>query len=81
MKKPTTTYICQQCGATSPKWLGKCPSCGNWNTYTEEIVQTNTRFSGGGVLRPSTREVPTTSSSLMKVEISSSRKVSQTMSL
>ncbi|MBQ5513600.1 MAG: AAA family ATPase, partial [Bacteroidales bacterium] len=49
MKKPTTTYICQQCGATSPKWLGKCPSCGNWNTYTEEIVQTNTRFSGGGV--------------------------------
>ena len=49
MKKPTTTYVCQQCGATSPKWLGKCPSCGNWNTYTEEIVQTNTRFSGGGV--------------------------------
>ncbi|MBO7438504.1 MAG: DNA repair protein RadA, partial [Bacteroidales bacterium] len=49
MKKPTTTYVCQQCGATSPKWLGKCPSCGQWNTYNEEIVQTTTRFSGGGV--------------------------------
>lgn len=49
MKKATTTYICQQCGATSPKWLGKCPSCGQWNTYNEEIVQTTTRISGGGV--------------------------------
>ncbi|HVD96611.1 MAG TPA: DNA repair protein RadA [Cytophagaceae bacterium] len=39
MAKVKTTYFCQSCGAQSPKWLGKCPSCGEWNTYVEEIVQ------------------------------------------
>lgn len=38
MNKIKTVYLCQSCGANSPKWIGKCPSCGNWNTYTEEIV-------------------------------------------
>jgi DNA repair protein RadA/Sms len=37
--KQKTVFYCQSCGAQSPKWLGKCPSCGNWNTYVEEIVQ------------------------------------------
>lgn len=37
--KTKTTFFCQNCGAQSPKWLGKCPSCGEWNTYVEEIVQ------------------------------------------
>jgi DNA repair protein RadA/Sms len=37
--KTKTTFYCQSCGAQSPKWLGKCPSCGNWNTYVEEIIQ------------------------------------------
>lgn len=50
-KKPTTTYICQQCGASSPKWLGKCPCCGQWNTYVEEIVQTTGRIHSSGILR------------------------------
>ncbi len=31
-------YTCQNCGVQSPKWIGKCPSCGGWNTYVEEIV-------------------------------------------
>jgi DNA repair protein RadA/Sms len=39
MAKVKTTFFCQNCGAQSPKWLGKCPSCGQWNTYVEEIVQ------------------------------------------
>ncbi len=35
--KPTrTVYACQQCGAQSRKWLGKCPDCGAWNSYVEE---------------------------------------------
>lgn len=38
MAKTKTVYVCQNCGADSPKWIGKCPSCGEWNTYTEEIV-------------------------------------------
>ena len=32
----TTVFACQSCGAVSPKWLGRCPDCGEWNTYMEE---------------------------------------------
>lgn len=39
MSKLKTAYVCQQCGATSPKWLGKCTECGEWNCYVEERVQ------------------------------------------
>jgi DNA repair protein RadA/Sms len=39
MAKAKTVYFCQSCGVQSPKWLGKCPSCQEWNTYVEEIVQ------------------------------------------
>lgn len=38
MAKTKTTFYCQNCGAESPKWVGKCPSCGEWNTYVEEVV-------------------------------------------
>jgi DNA repair protein RadA/Sms len=36
MPKIKLQYVCQQCGADSPKWLGRCPECGAWNSYTEE---------------------------------------------
>jgi len=39
MAKATTVFVCADCGATSPRWLGKCPSCGKYNTMAEEIVQ------------------------------------------
>ncbi len=39
MAKTKTTYYCQNCGAQSPKWIGRCPACNEWNTYVEEIVQ------------------------------------------
>jgi DNA repair protein RadA/Sms len=38
MAAQKTVYICQQCGATSPKWVGKCPYCNSWNSYSEEII-------------------------------------------
>ncbi len=38
MVKTKTVYVCSHCGADSPKWLGKCPNCGEWNTYVEEVV-------------------------------------------
>lgn len=38
MAKTKSTYFCQQCGAESVKWVGKCPSCNEWNTLVEEIV-------------------------------------------
>ncbi|MGA3014266.1 MAG: DNA repair protein RadA [Bacteroidales bacterium] len=39
MAKIKTTFFCQNCGAQSSKWIGRCPSCGEWNTYVEEVVQ------------------------------------------
>ncbi|HEY8401965.1 MAG TPA: DNA repair protein RadA [Cytophagaceae bacterium] len=39
MAKTKTGYFCQSCGAQSAKWVGRCPSCGEWNTYVEEIIQ------------------------------------------
>lgn len=36
--KPKTQYACQQCGHASPKWIGKCPSCQQWNTFVEEKI-------------------------------------------
>lgn len=38
MPKTKTIYYCQNCGAESAKWVGKCPSCHEWNTYVEEVV-------------------------------------------
>jgi len=37
MKKQKTVYTCQQCGLQSPKWLGRCPDCQQWNTLVEEV--------------------------------------------
>lgn len=39
MAKTKSSYFCQNCGAESAKWIGKCPSCGEWNTYVEELVK------------------------------------------
>lgn len=36
MAKTTLTYFCKNCGHESPKWLGKCPGCNEWNTFSEE---------------------------------------------
>ncbi len=38
MAKLKKSYYCTSCGNESPKWVGKCPACGEWNTYTEEVV-------------------------------------------
>lgn len=37
-KKSTTVFVCNECGYESSKWLGKCPACGQWNTFFEEKV-------------------------------------------
>jgi DNA repair protein RadA/Sms len=55
MAKPKEAYICQNCGAASPKWQGQCPACDEWNTLVAEMVQPKSRFgaaprSGDGAL-------------------------------
>ncbi|NND72168.1 MAG: DNA repair protein RadA [Rhodothermales bacterium] len=43
MPKVKTVYFCQSCGHESQKWLGQCPSCGDWNSYLEEFKAPTTR--------------------------------------
>ncbi len=38
MAKTKSVYCCNNCGAESPKWIGRCPVCGEWNTYVEQLV-------------------------------------------
>jgi DNA repair protein RadA/Sms len=41
MAKQRTTHFCKNCGFESVKWIGRCPSCAEWNTFIEEIIDTN----------------------------------------
>lgn len=38
-EKFKTVYVCTECGETSPRWMGRCPSCGAWNTMSEDVVR------------------------------------------
>jgi DNA repair protein RadA/Sms len=46
MAKTKTAYFCQQCGHEAAKWLGRCPSCGEWNTFVEELVSKEPAVNG-----------------------------------
>ena len=56
MAKVKKAFFCKNCGFEAPKWLGKCPSCGEWNTFTEEIIARETSPAAGAAaeLRPAT---------------------------
>ena len=43
MAKDKTAYVCSNCGQESPKWVGKCPSCGQWNTFKEIKIAADTK--------------------------------------
>lgn len=43
--KSKTVFVCSECGAESPKWLGRCPQCGEWNTYQEEHIVIDKKMS------------------------------------
>lgn len=45
MIKSKSVFVCQNCGVQSPKWIGRCSSCGEWNTYIEEIISSEKRSS------------------------------------
>ena len=52
MAKDKIVYVCKECGQESPKWIGRCPSCGQWNTYIEQVVRKDSasiRFLPGGL--------------------------------
>lgn len=46
MAKPRTLHVCQNCGHESAKWVGKCPGCDAWNTFVEEVRESDSGSSG-----------------------------------
>ena len=61
MAKEKTVYVCTNCGQDSPKWMGKCPSCGAWNSYVEQVTrkESATARHGASILE-STKSKPLT---------------------
>ncbi|MDR0795328.1 MAG: DNA repair protein RadA [Tannerella sp.] len=57
MAKLKTVFICSKCGIESPKWIGKCPECNEWNTYVEETIAKETiqKRTIPGLVKPDTR--------------------------
>ncbi len=55
--KVKKAYFCGACGYEAPKWLGRCPSCGQWNTFTEEVVSRGTEARPAGQASPAARPV------------------------
>lgn len=49
MAKTKINYVCTQCGAIQPKWMGKCPDCGSWNTLVENVEAPVPRFASSAV--------------------------------
>ncbi len=49
MAKAKTIYFCSNCGHQSGKWIGKCPSCGEWNTFEEEVISKPTKKDAGNI--------------------------------
>jgi DNA repair protein RadA/Sms len=53
MAKTATQFVCQNCGATQPRWSGKCDQCDQWNALVEtEIISTGSKSSAGTALKP-----------------------------
>lgn len=66
MAKPKIIYACQNCGFQSPKWLGKCPDCNQWNTLIEERIERAAH--PRGELTLGTKEEPTPISGISAAE-------------
>src|SRR5688500_6954080 len=79
MAKIKTSYFCQSCGAQSAKWVGRCPACGEWNTYVEEVIQ---REEPGGVhtwIQPSsTRQAANKPKSIAEISFDEERRIEAT---
>ena len=54
MARPTTIFTCSTCGGQTPKWHGRCPACGDWNTLVEEAAPTRAAVAGRGAASKAT---------------------------
>ena len=58
MSKIKTAFFCQNCGVQSPKWMGKCNTCGQWNTFIEEVIQREEKGLPGSGIRSQRSVIP-----------------------
>ena len=63
-QKTKTVWFCKECGNESPKWMGRCPACGEWNTMVEETVATGKRTAAASVSVPGSGHKPMPLSSI-----------------
>jgi DNA repair protein RadA/Sms len=71
MAKTKTVFFCKNCGNESAKWIGKCPGCGEWNTYVEETVVTGKKaqtISNSIVMPGSAKPLPVQEISSTKID-------------
>ena len=81
MKEPKlkTVYVCSNCGETSPRWMGRCPSCGSWNTMNEDVVAEAPKagLSGGKAAAPVRQEGVTSLTARRLADISTTEEKSR----
>ena len=58
MSKTRTAYVCQTCGSSRPKWMGRCPDCGEWNTMVETLIEAPSRSTAQPGVAPLARSAP-----------------------
>ncbi len=71
MTKEKVVYVCQNCGASFPKWSGKCPQCGEWNSLVEKIVEVRKTYPRT-LVTPTSEPMPITavpSEDVVRIEI------------
>lgn len=73
MAKAKSVFFCQNCGAESAKWLGRCPQCGEWNTLVEEVIKPSTAAQHSGVGNNDSAPVP-----ISHIEVTSISRISTT---
>lgn len=79
MKEPKlkTVYVCSNCGETSPRWMGRCPSCGSWNTMSEDVIAEAPKAGSGAAKAAPRQEGVTTLTAKRLSEISTTEEKSR----
>jgi DNA repair protein RadA/Sms len=75
MSKIKSAFFCQQCGYESVKWVGQCPSCGQWNTFVEELVQKETSKNNNGWKDYNEEKRTTRTVSLQEIKSSEEKRI------
>jgi len=75
LAKAKTVFICSNCGAQSPKWIGKCNSCGEWNTYHEEVLSAPATIKNKGFWQQGAAKVSERPKLLAEVQTNSYQRI------